>query len=151
MFLLSLLKPFYSQNRSSGVSYQRAAGTPKRGQGRLEAKSCRFDEELQSQNTPPENIFFYRISGGPEGTPLGSPCCHFCSIFIGKTVTSGAVLSLLRLFYSQKRLFEAFLSLRPPFYSQRCPVGGRFWHFWRIFIVKYTIFYVFVVTFEAFL
>ena len=100
--------------------------TPRRGQGRLEAKSCRFDEELQSQNTPPENILFYRFSGGPEGPPLGSPCCHFCSIFIGNTVTSGAVLSLLRLFYSQKRLFEAFLSLRPPFYSQRCPVGGRF-------------------------
>ena len=54
---LSFLRPFYSQNRASGVSHQRAAGTPKRGQGRLEAKSYRFDEELQSQNTPSENIF----------------------------------------------------------------------------------------------
>ena len=83
--------------------------TPRRGQGRLEAKSCRFDEELQSQNTPPENIFFYRFSGGSRRDPPGEALLSLCSIFIVKSA-----------------LLETFLSLWRPFYSQTCSLGGLF-------------------------
>jgi hypothetical protein len=37
-------------------------------EGARDASRPKVDEELQSQNTPPENIFFYRFSGGPEGS-----------------------------------------------------------------------------------
>ena len=78
--------------------HQRVLWTAKRSQGRFEAKSERFDEELQSQNTPPENIFFRDFQGVQKGPP-GEPR-----------------LTLLLPFYSQNRsieslflTFEAFL------------------------------------------
>ena len=42
---------------------------PKRGQGRLEAKSHHFDEELQRKNTPPERFYFLDFQGGSKGLP----------------------------------------------------------------------------------
>ena len=58
---------------------------PKRGQGRLEAKSHHFDEELQRKNTPPERFYFLDFQGGVKRAPkhyrLGSQKSPKCYVY----------------------------------------------------------------------
>ena len=96
--ILTLLRPFYSQNRSSGVSYQRAAGTPKGARDASSPKVVVSTKSYKAKTHRQRTFFFADFQGVQKGPP-------------GETL-----LSLLLSFYSQDNFigslfvtFEAFL------------------------------------------